>query len=245
MTATERVASAINNGKLVWNGPNVTSAAASILNVGAPELVISAPASVAGTYLVGTASFGAALSATPVTGDVMPISTDGCTAFNAANALAVNGNIALIDRSSACAFVVKVKNAQNAGAIAVLIADNVAGSPPPGLGGTDATITIPSVRITQADGVTLKNQLRFRSRTKSGVRASLQLGTTQHQGLDSNGRVLMYAPNPLQFGSSVIHFDSSAFPNQLMEPAINGDLTHSVVPPFDLTFRLLQDLGWN
>jgi hypothetical protein len=29
-----------------------------------------------------------------------------------------------------------------------------------------------------------------------------------------------------------------------MEPAINGDLTHSVIPPQDLTFRLLQDLGW-
>jgi len=30
----------------------------------------------------------------------------------------------------------------------------------------------------------------------------------------------------------------------LMEPAINDDLTHDVTPPRDLTFRLLQDLGW-
>jgi hypothetical protein len=30
-----------------------------------------------------------------------------------------------------------------------------------------------------------------------------------------------------------------------MEPAINGDLTHSVIAPQDLTFALLKDIGWN
>ena len=50
----------------------------------------------------------------------------------------------------------KVKNAQDAGAIGVIVADNVAGSPPAGLGGADPTITIPSVRVTLADGNTLK-----------------------------------------------------------------------------------------
>jgi hypothetical protein len=29
-----------------------------------------------------------------------------------------------------------------------------------------------------------------------------------------------------------------------MEPAINGDLTHSVTPPQDLTLGLLRDVGW-
>ncbi len=29
-----------------------------------------------------------------------------------------------------------------------------------------------------------------------------------------------------------------------MEPAINGDLTQSVLPPQDLTFRLFQGIGW-
>ena len=29
-----------------------------------------------------------------------------------------------------------------------------------------------------------------------------------------------------------------------MEPAINSDLTHSVVPPRDLTLSLLRDIGW-
>ena len=38
--------------------------------------------------------------------------------------------------------------------------------------------------------------------------------------------------------------DLQPFRNLLMEPNINGDLTHSVVPPQDLTFTLLQDIGW-
>jgi hypothetical protein len=54
----------------------------------------------------------------------------------------------------------------------------------------------------------------------------------------------MFAPNPDQPGSSVSHYDTSAFPNLLMEPAINGDLLHEVAPPRDLTFPLLRDIGW-
>jgi hypothetical protein len=54
----------------------------------------------------------------------------------------------------------------------------------------------------------------------------------------------MYAPRPNQPGSSVSHYDTSATPNQLMEPAINADLRHEVQPPFDLTLPLLKDIGW-
>lgn len=51
-------------------------------------------------------------------------------------------------------------------------------------------------------------------------------------------------PNPFEGGSSVSHWDAIAFPNLLMEPSINLDLLHSVVPPADLTFPLFQDIGW-
>ncbi|MEO8370076.1 MAG: hypothetical protein ABI806_12825 [Candidatus Solibacter sp.] len=74
---------------------------------------------------------------------------------------------------------------------------------------------------------------------------SLKIDLSAYSGPDSSARAWMYAPNPFQSGSSVSHFDVSAFPNQLMEPSINGDLTHNVVPPFDLTFMLLRDIGWN
>jgi hypothetical protein len=47
----------------------------------------------------------------------------------------------------------------------------------------------------------------------------------------------------VQPGSSISHWDPIAFPNQLMEPAINGDLTHQV-SGVDLTLALLRDIGW-
>lgn len=243
----ERVASAINTGNLVWTGANAVAAVPGVLG-GTPRLVVTAPASVAGTYQVGQASFGPALNSPGLSGEVMPLddtaASQACTALNTLNAAAVAGKIALLDRGT-CGFTVKVKNAQNAGAIGVLVADNVAGSPPPGLGGTDATITIPAVRITQADGAALRAALKTRSRLHSGMTVNLGLDLSIRAGADASNRPLLYTPNPFQSGSSVSHYDTTAFPNQLMEPAINGDLTHEVTPPNDLTFPLLKDIGWN
>ncbi|MFN0102839.1 MAG: PA domain-containing protein [Bryobacteraceae bacterium] len=252
MTNAERAASAINARKVVWTGPQVTAAVPTVLSLGTPELgvvTVGLPVNVTGTYLAGRAQFGAALSNPGVTSDLMPVVSQlggtgpGCEPFNAVNTVAVNGRIALIDRG-VCSFIIKVKNAQNAGAVGVVIADNVAGSPPPDLGGVDPTITIPSVRITLADGNTLKTALRYRSRTKSGVVTTLRLNTAIRSGADAGNRMLVYTPNPFQSGSSVSHWDTSAFPNLLMEPAINADLTHSVSAPSDLTLEMLRDIGW-
>jgi extracellular elastinolytic metalloproteinase len=129
------------------------------------KVTVNSPASIAGDYDAGTAAFGPQLTATGLTGDVVlgldeanptgPTTTDACTALT--NPAEVSGKIALVDRGT-CTFVVKVKNAQNAGAIAVIVADNAPG-PAAGMAGTDATITIPSVRVTQADGNTFKANL--------------------------------------------------------------------------------------
>jgi PA domain len=245
MTNGERAASAINSLKVVWNGPAVTAAVPSVLSLGTPLLRVNSPAGIAGVYQVGAAAFGPPLSSPGVTGNVVlaldpadvagPSISDGCSAIT--NAAAVAGNIALVDRGT-CGFIVKVKNAQNAGAIAVLVADNAAGSPPAGLGGADPTITIPSVRITLADGNTIKAQLG------GGVSATLGVDPTVFAGADPSGRAIMNGPNPVQPGSSISHWDPIAFRNQLMEPAINGDLTHSVKAPEDLTLAELRDVGW-
>jgi hypothetical protein len=56
--------------------------------------------------------------------------------------------------------------------------------------------------------------------------------------------VQLWAPNPVQPGSSVSHWDTIAFPNLLMEPFINPGLTQLVGPPRDLTLPLLIDIGW-
>ena len=250
MTNTERAASGINPRKLVWTGTNVTSAVPTVLAAGTPQLSVSSPPAAAGTYLVGTASFGPAVSSPGVSAEVMPVVDQAagtglaCNPLSSVSAAGVNGKIALVDRGT-CTFNVKAANAQAAGAVGVLVADNVAGSPPAGLGGTDPTITIPAVRITLADGVTLKAAIATRSRLHSGMSANLGLDLAVRQGADAAGRALLYTPNPFVSGSSVSHWDTSAFPNQLMEPSINSDLTHEVSPPQDLTFPLLKDIGWN
>ena len=235
MSDAERQASATNNGHLTWNGAAVTGQTNTVLGP-SPRLRVNSPAAIAGSYVVGTAAFGPAVSSPGQTASVVQAQpTDGCSAIT--NGSAVSGKIALIDRGN-CNFTVKVKNAQNVGAIAVVIADNVVAGSPPGMGGSDATITIPAVSITQADGNTIKAQLG------SGVNATVFLDPSARGGADAQGRALMYAPITFAGGSSVSHWDTSAFPNQLLEPSINGDLSHSVTTPRDLTASLLQDIGW-
>lgn len=246
MTDAERKASAINPRNVVWTGGRVTGALPGVLAAGTPLLRVNSPASVAGDYQVGPASFGPALAAPGITGDVVlatdasdasgPSTTDACTVIT--NPAAVAGRIALVDRGS-CTFAVKVKNAQVAGAIAVLVADNVAGAPPSGLGGADPTIVIPSVRITLPDGAALKAAL-----ASGPVNATLGVDPSIRAGADRAGHALLYTPNPVQPGSTVSHWDTIATPNQLMEPNINSDLKLAVDVPYDLTRSQLRDVGW-
>jgi len=249
MTAAERAASSLKSGKLVWNGPIANSYVNTVLQQGAPALTLLSPASIAGALQVGTASFGPTLSSPGMTGEIMPVVDTApnlglaCGPLSPLNAAAVNGKIALVDRGT-CAFTIKAKAVQNAGAIGVIVADNAPGSPPPGLGGADPTVTIPAVRISQDDGIALKVALAKRTRLHSNVFANLGVNLALRAGADAAGRLLMFAPNPFQGGSSVSHYDVSAFPNLLMEPAINNDLTHEVTPPNDLSFPLLRDVGW-
>ncbi len=106
------------------------------------------------------AQFGPQLNGTGVTGDVVLASViNGCSALPAGSLV---GKIGLIERggASGCTFAVKVKNAQNAGAIAAIIYNNpTATNFPSSMGGTDATITIPSVLITNDEGEYIKTQL--------------------------------------------------------------------------------------
>ena len=247
MTDAERQASAINGRNVVWTGAAVTAAVPSVLGPGTPLLRVSAPAAIAGDYQVGPASFGAPVTNSGLSGDVVvgtdtadvagPTTTDACSPIT--NPAAVAGRIALVDRGT-CGFILKVKNLQNAGAIAALVADNTADTPPAGLGGVDPTIVIPSVRITRAAGDSIKAQL------SGGATVSVVLAVdpTLRAGADRAGRAMLYTPSPVIPGSSVSHWDTIAAPNQLMEPSINGDLTLEVDPPEDLTRPQLRDVGW-
>ncbi len=79
--------------------------------------------------------------------------TDGCSVPTNN----VSGQVVLIDRGL-CTFAKKAQNAAAAGAIAVIIADNVSDTTPLGLAGTDP-VTIPTVGITLTSGSSLKGQL--------------------------------------------------------------------------------------
>jgi hypothetical protein len=151
MTAQQRKQSAINTRNVVWTGTHVTNSIPNVLQQGTPLLTVLSPAAIAANYQVGTASFGAPLASPGLNGNIVqgldaadttgPSTTDGCSALT--NASSVGGHIALLDRGS-CTFVTKAKNAQNAGAIGVIIVDNRLEIPPPGMSGTDPSITIPA-----------------------------------------------------------------------------------------------------
>ncbi len=249
MTDEERRRSAISDEALSWNGPLVRAAAPAIL---APQsdLAVTGPAAgkAVGRYRVGDAAFGPPLAAPGVAGQLMPVVDQpggaglACTPLSPDNAVAVRGNIALVDRG-VCTFVIKARNVQNAGARGMVVADNAAG-PLIGLGGTDPEVTIPAVRITQANGAALKAVLNRRTRTDSGVIATLGVDPERLAGTDRQRRIRMYSPVEYDPGSSVSHYSPDARPNQLMEPSINGDLQHAVTTPRDLTFPLLRDIGW-
>jgi hypothetical protein len=251
MTAAERKASAINPLQVAWIGPNVKAGAGFLRHI--PLVKTNSPApggtlgidfspSGFGPAMPASGVLGALATLTPQAGETGP----GCEPFDNTNTMAVRGKVVVISRGT-CSFVIKVKNAQNAGALGVLLANNVAGSIAPG--GSDATITIPSAGISQADGNALKAAaaaaLPYGSRSKAGVvTVSLGVDPVRIAGADANGNPLLYTPNPLISGSSVSHWDISAVPNLLMEPNSSADLTINMVPPYDLTVPLLKDIGW-
>lgn len=128
-----------------------------------PIFTVLSPADIAGVKTSAPATFG--LQIFDVTNDVVLVDdgvgglSDGCqTPF--ANAASVAGKIALIDRG-ACGFSIKVKNAEDNGAIAAIIGNNTAVPPivfP--MGPTAGFIPdIPSVMISLADTNTIKASL--------------------------------------------------------------------------------------
>lgn len=238
MTASERIASSVHTGALVWDGIDVQAAVPSTLDP-RPALRVTSPASIDGDYTIGTADFGAPVGTTAVTGllagAVDPAdaagnsTTDACSTIT--NASQVTGKVALVDRGT-CPFVDKATHAQAAGAIGVVIVNNTSGVI--GMGGDAPGVTIPVVMISQADGAAIRAQLASNVAVKIWANPRLLAGATVEN------RMLLYAPNPVEPGSSISHWDTSAHPNLLMEPNLSSDLSHEV----DLTLPLLRDIGW-
>jgi photosystem II stability/assembly factor-like uncharacterized protein len=146
-------------------------------------LTINSPASIATDYsIIVASSFGSDLS-TAITGDLV-LAIDGTSPTEDAcstilNTSEMNGKIAVIKRG-ACSFDDKVKRAQDAGAIAVIVVNNVSGAPIPmggdGLGfeedGDPLNITITSVMVSMTDGDAIIAALG------SGVNGTLEPGSS-------------------------------------------------------------------
>lgn len=235
MTPTERAASAINTEHLVWDGPAVNSNARHFL--GKRARVVTSGAMVAdltsGQGVFYPLPTGAGTTAACVlVNDGSGTVTDGCTTpFT--NAAQVAGKIAVMDRSATCTMPQQAANAQANGAVGAIIINNVSGPAPP-LRGAAPVVTIPVASLSLSDGSALKTAMGGGT-----VNANLSLDPVKLAGVDVAGRMLMYAPNPVAPGSSVSHWDVSAFPNLLMEPSINPDLDE-----IDLTFHNFYDIGW-
>ncbi len=127
-------------------------------DVGPPFFTVNSPSDIAGGKEARDNSFNPGhvdipLSPNGIVGDLV-LCNDGVgdvldTCQPLINAAEINGKIAVIKRGD-CTFAFKVKAAQDAGAIAAIIVNNVDGVV--GMAGADVTITIPAISVTNTVG---------------------------------------------------------------------------------------------
>ena len=235
LAPSQRVISAKRTGRLVWNGPHVSAQAPRELDA-RPSLQVLAPPAISGELEVQEATFGPQVDAVGVRGPVVladdgsGLSSDACQPLIGD----YSGAVVLIDRGT-CSFSSKTAAAQAVGAVGVLVANITPDGYPP-MGGDDSTITIPAVGILQSDGQLIRAAI-------PNVTVEIRLSDRWLEGADTAGHVRLWAPNPVQPGSSVAHFDQAAFPPLLMQPFLSG--ATNPLESVDLTSGLLADLGWD
>ncbi|MFT5244760.1 MAG: hypothetical protein ACI8QQ_002705 [Psychroserpens sp.] len=129
-------------------------------------IIITSPAGISGSYVAKQNSFNPGRVDLPVAPDflqsdlVLYLDSSGGTSQAcgvSSNAAAMNGKIVIVRRGG-CTFVVKVKAAQNAGAIAVIVVNNVEGEIV--MSGADASITIPAISVSQSIGEKIIDQMK-------------------------------------------------------------------------------------
>jgi minor extracellular serine protease Vpr len=138
-----------------------------LLTVGSPGTAanaITVAASSNAHFAVGTTISFDGTTLTAAEGDfdtfspAVTAATSTTTPLNGCSAISedLSGLIAVIDRGS-CTFTTKVRNAENQGAVGVIMVNNVGGAPiSMAHDGTDPFPTIPAVMISLADGALLK-----------------------------------------------------------------------------------------
>ncbi|MCB0464860.1 MAG: T9SS-dependent M36 family metallopeptidase [Aequorivita sp.] len=115
----------------------------------------------AGAYYGAESNFSPPPPVSPITADLVVIEdnagdpNDGCETIT--NGGDLNGKIVLI-RNGSCAYNAKTLAAQNAGALAVIIVNDIPADPI-AMGGSGSGITIPAIMIYQSDGEALITSL--------------------------------------------------------------------------------------
>ncbi len=178
---TSVVAAAGNNGNTFYAvaAPGMAPSAISVAASGDDGVVlegirVTSPAAIEGFYEAQEGQLTRALSETgPISGSLSLTDPDtACSTLN--NISAISGNIALLRRGD-CTFRTKVLNAQQAGALAVVVKNNVEG-PLISMSGSSANITISGVLISLATGNLFESSI-----LASSVEVHLQDGITSSQ----------------------------------------------------------------
>ena len=141
----------------------------------ATQATVSAPSAMAGGYAAAGAAFGPQTFV--LTGEVAAAApANGCAALT--NAGTVAGKIALVDRGT-CEYAQKVLNAQNAGALGVVVVNNLPGAATSmGAGAYGSAVVIPAIHVTQAAGAAWRAQ--------SGVMLHMQGNATERSSALDN-----------------------------------------------------------
>ncbi|MDO7850258.1 M36 family metallopeptidase [Hymenobacter convexus] len=162
--------------------PDGTSGRMQMYLYGGPvnqSLVVASPAAVAGSYNMLEGYFGPnnrLANLGPVSGELAyytsPTNASSHTGCTAASSVSVSGKIAVVSAASGCYYVDRVVNAQNNGAIAVIVVSTGdAGLMTAPNNAMNASLTIPAVMISSTDGGRLTAQLQ----AGTTVRATLQV----------------------------------------------------------------------
>ncbi len=147
---------------LAAGGPALAEGALSVVanadnGLFAQNIRVNSPGNIAGVYPAAVSEFGFPLSVAYTREVIQATPNDGCSPLT--NGFQMNGNIAFIDRGT-CTLTTKARNAQAAGAVAVIIANNTATLPVSvGDDGTGSDIIIPSFLMAQNGGDAIRQEL--------------------------------------------------------------------------------------
>ena len=241
MNDSGRVTSATNDPYVVWFGPYSNTAAD-----GVNDYIASGKQNftIAGTsYPALKADFSSSISDDGFTGELVLVN-DGVNITSDAAEVIINttelsGKIALVDRGLV-RFDLKVSRAQDAGALAVVIANDVEGDAifsPSG----ESTDPVPVIFVSENSGINLKALLSTGNPVSVTLFTSLLTVNEGGSATEFQTNIRLHAPATLEPGSSVSHWSEDASPNLLMEPSINSRLNENL----DLSPLLMKDIGWS